>query len=259
VLSHPGSNYEGFEWFKTISGAFDPISDVQPENVIDAIALTDLNAGALLENGILYALFDSVTSFSGGTGATGVGPLDTPLPVTLLGFSAICKNERSELFWQTTSEFNNQFFEIEHSLDGINYSSIQKIPAAGTSNALLNYTFTHLEPSQGINYYRLSQTDFNGTKTFLKVVSTDCNFMNEYWKATYFPVKGITVNTYLTIPRKISWQLIDVAGRVIAIDQKLLPTGSSEFSIPSESLSKGIYFLKITDQQQSRTFQFSVY
>lgn len=259
VLSHPGSNYEGFEWFKTISGAFDPISDVQPENVMNAIALTDLNAGDLLENGILYALFDSVTSFSGGTGATGVGPLDTPLPVTLLGFSAICKNERSELFWQTMSEFNNQFFEIEHSVDGINYSSIQKIPAAGTSNALLNYTLTHLEPSQGINYYRLSQTDYNGAKTILKVVSTDCNFMNEYWKATYFPVKGITVNTYLTLPRKISWQLIDVAGRVIAFDQKLLPTGISEFTIPSESLSKGIYFLKITDLQQSRTFQFSIY
>src|SRR5690606_30346100 len=79
-----GGVYEGFSWFKTATGSFNPSVNVQTANVLDALAVADSNTTALQESGISYALFTGISSFSGGTGAAGVGPNSDPLPVELL-------------------------------------------------------------------------------------------------------------------------------------------------------------------------------
>ena len=93
------------------------------------------------------------------------------LPVELVYFRGKMLPKGVVLEWQTASELNNDFFEVEVSSDGENYIIIAKIEGQGTSTAINNYEHTDRYPSSGLNYYRLKQTDFNGDFAFSKVIS----------------------------------------------------------------------------------------
>lgn len=69
------------------------------------------------------------------------------------------------LEWQTVSEVNTDYFELQHSVDGISFSRIGIVNAVGNSSNLQEYAFKHLQPSQGENYYRLHIHDFDGTSS----------------------------------------------------------------------------------------------
>lgn len=90
------------------------------------------------------------------------------LPVELLNFTAYpISNEKFAcmLEWQTVSEVNTDYFELQHSVDGISFSRIGIVNAVGNSSNLQEYAFKHLQPSQGENYYRLHIHDFDGTSS----------------------------------------------------------------------------------------------
>ena len=95
-----------------------------------------------------------------------------PLPVVLSSFTAVLKSEHVvQLNWTTASEKDNDFFTVERSSDGINFTELMKIKGAGTSNNLLNYTKIDEKPLVGTSYYRLKQTDYNGKSELFKTVS----------------------------------------------------------------------------------------
>jgi hypothetical protein len=93
------------------------------------------------------------------------------LPVEFTAFSAIKINQSALLEWGTESEHNNDYFEVERSKNGIDWSRLLTTEAAGESNSVKKYQETDPEPFEGISYYRLNQYDLDGTKTFLKMVS----------------------------------------------------------------------------------------
>jgi hypothetical protein len=89
-----------------------------------------------------------------------------PLPVELLSFSA--KKSTNEVLcdWETASEINNNYFTIERSADGHEWSSIGTITGAGNSTVYNSYKFNDRKPLTGDSYYRLKQTDFDGTSRY---------------------------------------------------------------------------------------------
>lgn len=87
----------------------------------------------------------------------------TVLPSTTVNFKAFFEHNKIQLHWQTQSEQNNDYFTISHSSDGMNFEPIGTVKGAGNSNELVNYQFTHERPSRGINYYKLTSTDYDGT------------------------------------------------------------------------------------------------
>lgn len=97
---------------------------------------------------------------------------NSPLPITLLQFTARPdENTRVILDWSTLHEVNNDFFTIERSRDGQSFEPIIRTDGAGTSNAPLSYIATDENPYMGKSYYRLRQTDFNGTTTVTEPVA----------------------------------------------------------------------------------------
>lgn len=85
------------------------------------------------------------------------------LPIELLSFEANQKNDNEvELFWETASESQNDYFTIERSLDGVDWSEVARLNGAGNSNQYLSYTLTDTNVPNTFVYYRLKQTDFNG-------------------------------------------------------------------------------------------------
>ncbi len=97
----------------------------------------------------------------------------TLLPIQLLSFEASQRGQEVDLVWRTAREINNDYFTIERSSDGFNFAPIiDRIPAknGGNSNTTLSYGQVDRRPLVGKNFYRLKQTDKDGTFTYSKIV-----------------------------------------------------------------------------------------
>ncbi|GIV32674.1 MAG: hypothetical protein KatS3mg031_0209 [Chitinophagales bacterium] len=124
--------------------------------------------GRLVEHG--YAFRKNLTSFSdfgvGGGNQGGSG-----LPIKLLYFTAQPHGKTVELKWATATEVNNAFFTIERSENGRTFEEIVSLEGAGNSSVIREYKAYDEKPLSGVSYYRLKQTDFDGTASYSNIVS----------------------------------------------------------------------------------------
>ncbi|MDZ4679676.1 MAG: T9SS type A sorting domain-containing protein [Saprospiraceae bacterium] len=93
------------------------------------------------------------------------------LPIELLFFNGKQEKESIGLSWATATELDNDYFSIEKSTDGNLWTVLENIQGAGNSTANLQYIFVDYAPKAGIQYYRLKQTDFDGTFTYSAAIA----------------------------------------------------------------------------------------
>jgi len=91
------------------------------------------------------------------------------LPVEWLSFFATSEEKTVELDWQTASETNNDFFSVERSSDGRNFTAIGRAEAPANNGTGGNYSFTDESPLTGTAYYRIAQVDFTGERSYTQV------------------------------------------------------------------------------------------
>jgi hypothetical protein len=92
------------------------------------------------------------------------------LPVKWLEFSGVHTVEGNQLMWTTSSEVNNDYFEIERSVDGVRFNSARKVRGAGNSSELQAYTWTDDSAEYSVTYYRLKQVDYDGGYSYSEVI-----------------------------------------------------------------------------------------
>lgn len=97
----------------------------------------------------------------------------TTLPLKLISFTGSTEGQRNVLQWSTDSEVNSNYFTIQRSTDGLNWTDLLRVDGAGTSNDKAFYSAYDPEPAESINYYRLTQTDFNGHTEKFGIISID--------------------------------------------------------------------------------------
>lgn len=96
-----------------------------------------------------------------------------PLPMELMYFSVLKYENANWVEWEVASQLNNAYFEVEYSTDYENWEVIKKINGSGTSQQQMKYAFADSRYHNKINYYRLSQTDYDGKKSYSQIVSVD--------------------------------------------------------------------------------------
>lgn len=101
------------------------------------------------------------------------------LPVQLLYFDAKANDAEVDLKWETASEENNDYFTVEKSLDGIHFEFVGQVDGAGTINTPRSYSLTDGRPFVGTNYYRLRQTDYDGTSFVTQPIPVKVEQSNE--------------------------------------------------------------------------------
>ena len=85
------------------------------------------------------------------------------LPVVLTDFTALLKNNQTVLLsWYTSGEMNIMYFDVQRSIDGLTWTTIGTVDAKDNISTTESYSFTDLNPSTGINYYRLFIQNTNG-------------------------------------------------------------------------------------------------
>jgi len=180
---------------------------------------------------------------------TPTGCCPVPLPVELIDFSCSGVSNGIALNWMTATETNNRFFTIQHSLDGINFTTIAQIPGAGNSTDTRNYTYTDTNTLGGINYYRLLQTDFDGkTKTFN---TTSCT-SGKVLPGTIFPNPASGSFTVCLGPSQNvqTLTIYDLVGRKVQ-SQQFDPADDYQNHIILVPNLKGLYFVELTGGQEN--------
>ena len=148
-------------------GAVDPSEGAAGDNWVSTM---NVNAGDVIV--ILIDNFSSTTSpFT--LDFTGTAGLDCAvvLPVELMTFYGETVQNTNRLHWKTASEYNNDYFTIEHSVDAENWRIIGSVNGRGNTSETQHYAFDHTNVSEGLNYYRLYQTDIDGTESNAKIIS----------------------------------------------------------------------------------------
>ncbi|MBK7851617.1 MAG: T9SS type A sorting domain-containing protein [Bacteroidetes bacterium] len=123
-------------------------------------------AGRIYNSGTGYGERLGYTTFSQHALGKGSG---IPLPIELTFFDAKLIEDIVSLSWNTASETDNEYFTIEKSRNAEDYAEVVKVPTlapGGNSTTLLCYSTNDEQPYEGLSYYRLKQTDFNGRFTY---------------------------------------------------------------------------------------------
>jgi hypothetical protein len=241
-----------FSWFKTVGMPMNATAiaaingnDFTP---ISALVLTDANTLSATDNSVLYAQFNNVMSFSGGTGGVGFAPYSgVSLPIELISFTALANNAQVDLKWITATEINNDFFSIERSKDGIHFEALSTQKGAGNSTETRVYTSVDNQPLSGISYYRLKQTDFDGQFSYSKIQSVNMVSISETM-ITHYPnpveeavkfVYGSNSNTTAT------YIVYDAVGKVVSEGSQKAKIGQNDLVINFATLSNGVYLIQM--------------
>jgi hypothetical protein len=185
-----------------------------------------------------------------------------PLPIELLSFTAKCDEDAVKVEWTTLSEINNDYFTIEKSLDAVNFFPIENVNGAGNSNKKIDYKIIDDNPYEGINYYRLFQTDFNGEEKYYSIVPV--NFKKSIYSGEAkisvwpnpFKDEEISVNVKgFNTELDVYVGLYDLTGNIIW--EKRMKPISSEITNSLKPiismLNRGIFFLIVSDNENIKS------
>jgi len=167
------------------------------------------------------------------------------LPIELLDFNGKSYQDYNELYWHTATEINNDYFEVQKSIDGLEFYKIGTIKGAGNSSTTLSYSLKDKAP-ESINYYRLKQVDFDGTTSFSKTIVLKGNLQIEvqiYQDETNFSIV-LGRNEPVTI------QVMNAMGQIVYSNQMI-----GAHSIAKSQFSGGIYFVRIQNESFTETYK----
>ena len=174
--------------------------------------------------------------------------LQNPLPIELIHFSAEAIGREVKLTWATASEINNDFFTLERTTNMRDIEIIGRKPGAGNSNTVLRYSYTDRDPHPGINYYRLKQTDYDGTFEYSDWVAVRMipDAGNELEILRLFQQDGSVFLLLQTQPRSnLQIMVTDIYGR--EIHHGRLHSGSETARYSFVANTSGLVFITITD------------
>jgi hypothetical protein len=174
---------------------------------------------------------------------------DQALPVEWASFEAFPFQDWVRLSWETYSEINNAFYAIEHSPDGHTFREIGRSYSAGTSAARSLYFIDHFTPIYGLNYYRLTQEDYDGTRTssIIRVV--------DFRRATTEPwviMNDGSGNQFRLVSNALTKGQTQL--RIYALDGRLLkelnlPKNQRHFDVAMHEYISGTYLFQIQEER----------
>jgi hypothetical protein len=211
-----------------------------------ASALTTISKVAHGSSGYVLQS-NTLTSFSSFFFANSA---NSTLPVQMLSFTGILKNNATLLDWKTSAEVNTANFEIERSIDSRNYEKIGTVSASGNSTIAIDYSYTDNDAatlSSSLVYYRLKTVDRDGNYVYSNVVTI--SLADSPGRVTIFPnpaADKANVIIGATADGNAQWKILDNAGRTVLQSTAQLKKGRNNLVININKLSAGIYYLSVS-------------
>ncbi|MEQ9415300.1 MAG: T9SS type A sorting domain-containing protein, partial [Cyclobacteriaceae bacterium] len=189
------------------------------------------------------AVFSNVNFQDGDHFTLGNTDASVPLPIELLIFEAKPASDLVLINWTTASELNNDHFMVQRSRNAEEWEDVVKIKGAGTVSEQKNYQAVDPQPYQGESYYRLKQSDFDGTISFSRIervsfIGIPSLVVNPNPSSGIFRVSGVGS----TAPSQI--RVYNAVGQLITPE---LRSDNTEVLIDLNSYPPGVYILQIAE------------
>jgi hypothetical protein len=182
-------------------------------------------------------------------------PMST-LPVSWLSFSGKRIQDGVLLNWQTASETNNKHFEIEKSEDNQTWKTILTVPAAGNSNTIKSYQETDFTNSNKNLFYKLKQVDFNGLFAYSKTILVKYNAQSDlsleikpnpnHGKFNLVFTGTLNPETKLKVYNSLGIEVWHFSPKM------------QEMECDLSFLKKGMYYIEMSDKNNSSTYKLSI-
>ncbi len=166
-----------------------------------------------------------------------------PLPVEMKSFELVAHPDFVEVKWVTASELNNDFFTIEKRFeDAETFGHVAVVAGAGTTAREMRYRHDDHSVSPGTWYYRIKQTDFDGTFTYSAVKSVAVS--GQGFRQVYpNPSNGESFAVKLTaseLNRPMILSVVDMQGKVVYTQNIQVNSLTETITLPGR-LSHGVY------------------
>ena len=208
-------------------------------NAIDLATGVDLEGRALSTTGAVTTHAATVTNNE---------VCISTLPIKWLYFRGKATPQKVLLEWATASEVNNSYFTIEKSQDGQKFTELAKVKSIANGNKSdQSYTFTD-ELSFTSTYYRISQTDFDGTQKWNdNIINVKSSLNTGFVVKHYINGNTIYLQTSGATAGNGSVELFSIGGKKVASQQVRLSADNNTYQI-QHTLSKGVYIMVIRSQ-----------
>lgn len=168
------------------------------------------------------------------------------LPIELTYFTVTNINEEIEFEWETASEVNNDYFTLEYSTDGVHFKEVIKIRGNGTTSETNYYHYTTTQDKfNGLTYFRLKQTDFNGEYTYSDITTLSLESNEQI-----FVYPNPTTDIISVSEEGSHATIIDIHNRRMNVPQ----ISNKSFNV--SDLPQGLYFVQITIQGAIQVLSF---
>ncbi len=163
------------------------------------------------------------------------------LPVTWLYFNGKEENNQTQLEWAASYEKDCQFYTVEKSNDGNDFTELAKINSKNNENGTSIYNTIDANPC-ATTYYRVKQTDFNGQENYFRtiVVKKNTNTNN----TSYYYNGEVVVNLETEKTEMVNASLFAIDGRKVASFPVYLNSGINRITYPKPEMT-GLYFINI--------------
>lgn len=191
-----------------------------------------------------------ITSGNGANGQVIITASANVLPVELTSFVAKTKDDMVALNWETASELNNDYFQIEHSRNGVEFLPVGKVRGEGTTSETVQYEFMHRQPLTGTNYYRLKQVDYDGAFEYSDVVVAEVGQRGGDVQVYPNPASDRASIVLRERPEQVKFSFTNLLGQ--AFDLQPSPSNGG-WDIDLSTVPAGIYILRMDYDGQSVT------
>ncbi|HMQ67906.1 MAG TPA: T9SS type A sorting domain-containing protein [Ignavibacteria bacterium] len=247
-----------------VSGPGENISDVPGSNGYgERIATVTLDILQSVSVTVQWDVLNSavVSNTNGSAYNSFEGIFTGVLPVELASFTSLINLNSVSLNWSTSSEVNNNGFDIERKSanENSNWNKVAFVDGKGNSEELVNYSYTDKNLEIGKYNYRLKQIDFNGNFKYYDlenevVVGIPVQFeLSQNYPNPFNPTTKI--NFTLPADTKVSLSIYDVSGRLVStlINNEFKQANYYSVSFNGANLSSGTYFYSIRTDNNNET------
>ncbi|HQW84824.1 MAG TPA: T9SS type A sorting domain-containing protein, partial [Ferruginibacter sp.] len=175
------------------------------------------------------------------------------LPIVLLKFAGVQHDANINLNWQTLTETNVNYFEVEHSADGEHFKKIGIVSSKFHNSDLpTNYYMQHDAPVNGLNFYRLKQFDMDGKFIYSDIIAVQFNYsMVQKIKINPNPVFN-TLNMEMSVLENsnLHIKIYNTSGREVKSFIATVSIGKNNLSTDVSNLPNGTYIMVIINKNE---------
>ena len=169
--------------------------------------------------------------------------LCAPLAVPELKSFTVRADERSiSLSWTMISIGNISAYEVERSVNQVNYSAIARL----SNDGKYLFAISDNDSFTGTIFYRLKIIRNNGTISYSQIIHVTRKGNHVFYQLNVFPNPvrhELKVSTVVKRNVVAQLTLLNAAGQSIYHDQVTLLSGNTTFVVPVSQLSPGVYLL----------------